>query len=260
MPLHITDYAFYLFTSEMSQFSPLMSPCLHIISPCHLHMSPHISMCSTSPIFTLPYICLCPFPYLLYPLPLSSHPSLSLYALYFLFFGGQRSLLWGHWYPCFKLLVMSLGFKVSLFHAWWRCMCYTFTAIHLWCDTCQPLGSHHGSWAILFYVPVSRHWWGLKPVSIMLLLPQSVRPGYAGLYFMSSAYISQCPFPVSPCSKEHHPNLLKNSLPCIKELTWIDTTQWYNFQAQKVQAIPPLICPYENIFLFSFRMCHIAID
>ena len=25
---------------------------------------------------------------------------------------------------------------------------YTFPEIHLWCDTCQPLGSQHGNWAI----------------------------------------------------------------------------------------------------------------
>ena len=25
---------------------------------------------------------------------------------------------------------------------------YTFPEIHLWCDTCRPLGSQHGSWAI----------------------------------------------------------------------------------------------------------------
>ena len=27
-------------------------------------------------------------------------------------------------------------------------LCYTFPDIHLWYDTCQPLGSQHGSWAI----------------------------------------------------------------------------------------------------------------
>ena len=25
---------------------------------------------------------------------------------------------------------------------------YTFPEIHLWCDTCQPLGSQHGNWAV----------------------------------------------------------------------------------------------------------------
>ena len=50
---------------------------------------------------------------------------------------------WGHWYPCFGLLVTSpLGFKArvgSLIHTWQRQKCYMFTEIHLWCDTyCQP--------------------------------------------------------------------------------------------------------------------------
>ena len=37
-----------------------------------------------------------------------------------------------------------------------------FPEIHLWCNTCWPLGSlsQHGSWA-------SRHWWGSKPGSIV---------------------------------------------------------------------------------------------
>ena len=48
--------------------------------------------------------------------------------------------------------------------------CYIFTESHLWCDTYQPLGGQHGSHASLFYVPVKRQWWGLKPGSIMPLL------------------------------------------------------------------------------------------
>ena len=49
--------------------------------------------------------------------------------------------------------------------------------IHLWCDTCWTLGDQHGSRAVLFHVPVSRHWWGSKPGSIVLLLPHGVRSG-----------------------------------------------------------------------------------
>ena len=38
---------------------------------------------------------------------------------------------------------------------------YMFPEIHLWCDTCRPLGSQHGSRAI-FHIP-ARHWWDSKP-------------------------------------------------------------------------------------------------
>ena len=83
----------------------------------------------------------------------------------------DKCFLWGHWYPCFGLLVMSpLGFKVrvgSLIYTWWRHTCYTFTEIHLWCNTCGPLSSQHGSWADLFHVPASRHWWDSKPGPIV---------------------------------------------------------------------------------------------
>ena len=36
------------------------------------------------------------------------------YELFFLIFGGHDVFLWGHWYPCFGLQVMSpLGFKAK---------------------------------------------------------------------------------------------------------------------------------------------------
>ena len=82
-------------------------------------------------------------------------------------FGGHQFFLWGHWYPRFGLLVTSpLSFKArvgSLNSTWWRHMCYMFPEIYLWCNTCSPPGSRHGSQADLFYEPVSRHWWGSKP-------------------------------------------------------------------------------------------------
>ena len=57
-------------------------------------------------------------------------------------FGGHV-LLWGHRYPWFGLLVMSLlGFKAregSLIHTWQRHSWCTFHEIHLWCATCHHL-------------------------------------------------------------------------------------------------------------------------
>ena len=54
--------------------------------------------------------------------------------------------------PCFGLLVTSpLGFKArvgSLIQAVRRHTYNMFPEIHLWCDTCQPLGGQHGSQAI----------------------------------------------------------------------------------------------------------------
>ena len=52
-----------------------------------------------------------------------------------------------------------------------------FPETHLWYDTCWPLGSQHGSWAIFFHIPVDKNWWILKPGSIVLPLSHSVRPG-----------------------------------------------------------------------------------
>ena len=56
-----------------------------------------------------------------------------------------------------------LGFKdrvSSLIYVWQRGMCYMFHEIHLWCDTCWCIGGQHGSWADLFHIPETRHWWG----------------------------------------------------------------------------------------------------
>ena len=77
-------------------------------------------------------------------------------------FGRHKSFLWGHWYPCFGLLVMSpLGFKArvgSLIPNWWRFICYMLPKIHFWWDTCQPLDTKHGSRAVPFHIPANRHW------------------------------------------------------------------------------------------------------
>ena len=87
---------------------------------------------------------------------------LHLGQLFFLNFFKQILVwvVWGHWYPCFGLLVTSpLGFIArvgSLTRAWQRYVCYTFPEIHLWCDTCWPLSSQHGSWAIS-----STYLWGI---------------------------------------------------------------------------------------------------
>ena len=39
--------------------------------------------------------------------------------------------------------------------------------IHLWCDTCWPLGSQHCSWAIPIHILANKHWWGSRLGSIV---------------------------------------------------------------------------------------------
>ena len=69
-------------------------------------------------------------------------------------------------------MTSPLGFKArvrSPIHTWQRhiYMWCTFHEIHLWCYTRWPLDGQHGSWVILFHVPVSNHWWGSKLRPIM---------------------------------------------------------------------------------------------
>ena len=84
----------------------------------------------------------------------------------FFFLENTSPFLWGNWYPCFGILMMSpLCFKArvgSLICVYWRHTWYTFPEIYLWCNTCWSLGGQHCSQAILFHIPVSKHWWGLK--------------------------------------------------------------------------------------------------
>ena len=67
--------------------------------------------------------------------------------LFFKIFWRTGVRYMGQWYPFFGLLVMSpLGFKAtvgSLICTWQWCTCYTLSEIHLWCDTCRPLGGQH---------------------------------------------------------------------------------------------------------------------
>ena len=72
---------------------------------------------------------------------------------------------------------VSSGFRSQSGQPYLYSEVYMFPEIHFWYNTSWPLGGQHGSWAILFYVPVSRHWWVFKQGSIIPLLPHSVRPG-----------------------------------------------------------------------------------
>ena len=67
---------------------------------------------------------------------------------------------WGHWYPCFRLLVTSpLCFKAkegSLIHSWWRHMWYTFPEIHLWWDTIASVYGQHSSQLLSPHICFSR--------------------------------------------------------------------------------------------------------
>ena len=69
------------------------------------------------------------------------------------YFGGHKSFSWGHWYPCFGLLVMSaLGFKarVDPFCVILTCVIlrFTFGVTPIWLYRGQ-----HGNWAFLIHIP-----------------------------------------------------------------------------------------------------------
>ena len=120
-----------------------------------------------------------------------------------------QSFLWGHWYPCFGLLVTSPpGFKAkvgSVIHTWWRCMHCTISEIYLWCNTCWPLGGQHGSWTDLFDIPASRYWWGsnLNMLTDKLFLyicqPSSCLPCFIINSFLSSTNEGPCLVPCTIC-------------------------------------------------------------
>ena len=66
-------------------------------------------------------------------------------------FGGHQSFLWGHWYPCFGLLVTSwLGFKarVGPLACMLCCLCFMDSSDSPLVNTCWLLGNQHDGWAI----------------------------------------------------------------------------------------------------------------
>ena len=64
---------------------------------------------------------------------------------------------------------------------------------NLWCDTCQPLGSQHGSRSVLFHVPASRHWWGSIKTGIYHAATASQYATRQALYRLSYAGSANTP-------------------------------------------------------------------
>ena len=87
-------------------------------------------------------------------------------------FGGHKSLLWGHWYPYFGLLVTSpLGFKARVGSALFELSGGIRVTLHIPWDS--PLVRHlptswRPAWQLscLFHIP-ARHWWDSKLGAIM---------------------------------------------------------------------------------------------
>ena len=79
--------------------------------------------------------------------------------IYVLFVGPLKPLLWTSGDVSSRFQSQS---RQSYLHFVEAYIQYIFAEIHLWCDTCQPLGDQHGNQAIFFHVRVSRHWWGCK--------------------------------------------------------------------------------------------------
>ena len=124
--------------------------------------------------------------------------SIDLYSS-FAFFGGHESFLWGHWYPCFGLLVISAPYFKTRVDPSLTCFvaCVQWIPrIYLWCDTCWPLGSQHGSqdfWSIYLQIMCPQAFWRFEPTtywachSTALL---TIRPLRLGLSSHSVSWIA----------------------------------------------------------------------
>ena len=127
------------------------------------------------------------------------------------------SFLWGHWYPCFGLLVTSaLGFKSQGGLACMLSCLRAIPQIHLWCDTCWPLDGQHGSQATLTHVlaavrHIHKHWWRWGRSRSSNLWPGSYGklscfkyPRVQGLCWPLYRHCSTTPSPVQPPSAQAH--------------------------------------------------------
>ena len=78
----------------------------------------------------------------------------------FVYFCWTHIHFWGHWYPCFGLLVTSpVGLKARVGSLIWtlrRHMWYTFLEIHLLCNTSASVYGQHSSWSLSPHACFSR--------------------------------------------------------------------------------------------------------
>ena len=89
-----------------------------------------------------------------------------------------------------------------------------FPQIHLWRNTCWPLGGQYGSWVVLIHILANKHWWGSRPGPIVLQT-NSVRAGWCSTRL---SYAGSAPFtfmkkglPPGNDSKEDKKNRSDNS-------------------------------------------------
>ena len=101
-----------------------------------------------------------------------SHAWKSWVISFLFFYFGEQSFLWGCWYPCFGLLVMSaMVFKaredplLACFRLQW------IPRIQLWCDTCWPFGGQHGSPAVFHPRTCTQALVEVEPESLFIPLP-----------------------------------------------------------------------------------------
>ena len=102
----------------------------------------------------------CPTRYAVHTVLCNSLWVTHIFFLFFKNFCWTHVHFWGHWYPCFRLLVMSpLGFKArvgSLIQTLWRRTWYTFPEIHLWYDTSAGVYGQHSSQSLSPHACFSR--------------------------------------------------------------------------------------------------------
>ena len=72
------------------------------------------------------------------------------FSFFFCFVQFFLSFLWGHWYPCFGLLVTSV---LAMIDPSWVLSHLCDHMVHLWCDTCLLYRGQHGIWAFLIHIP-----------------------------------------------------------------------------------------------------------
>ena len=100
-------------------------------------------------------------------------------SLFFSIFGGHKSFSWGHWYPCFGLLVMSaLGLKDRVDPLRAFSLMWTSDSRLVW----HLLTVQGSAWQPSLLDPhtyrcVRKHWWrfgpGLKPTTVLCRAQQA---------------------------------------------------------------------------------------
>ena len=116
------------------------------------------------------------------------------FVFFYKIFGGHMSFSWGHWYPCFRLLMTSaLGFKARVDLSCTLSCLRATPQIQLRCNTCQPLDSRDSGLSCSLHAAAEVGCRGSNGISCSehrRSTHSAIAPGWVELFYTSRALLT----------------------------------------------------------------------